>query len=421
MGLSTYQPLFLIKETVSKYRRSKSPLYVVSLDAEKAFDSLWRKGLFFKLIDKIDQNLWFILHEYYNQSDGIIMINESHQSDIFAINKGVKQGGVLSPFLFNTYINDLIVDINRSNYGCYLNNFKISILGYCDDIILVSSSLSNIQILLDLCQNYFEIWNIKFNANKSIAINAGLKLYEDDKIDLFINSNKINVVESSKYLGLIINKNNDGNEPTLDKYRCVEKSFFSLNSFGIKPPGINPFMKAFIYNSYCLPKCTYGMGIFNLSKKTIKTINVAQNNLFRYALGIPYKTHISLIMKALNIVDANTLYYSQICILVKLLHRHNYTKSLLMSCLDNPSNSNLDLYDDIKCISNLLNIDVRTVIEYPDKTRDLLIANYLDCADDQHSIERIKMLLNDYSIENKRILIQLSKINYTVNIETQQT
>ena len=126
-------------------------------------------------------------------------------------------------------------------------------------------------------------------------------------------------------------------------------------------------------------------------------------------------------MKALNIVDATTLYYSQICILVKLLHRHNYTKSLLMSCLDNPSNSNLDLYDDIKCISNLLNIDVRTVIEYPDKTRDLLIANYLDCPDDQHSIERIKMLLNDYSIENKRILIQLSKINYTVNLETQQT
>ena len=124
------------------------------------------------------------------------------------------------------------------------------------------------------------------------------------------------------------------------------------------------------------------MGIFNLSKKTIKSISVAQNNLFRYALGIPYKTH-----------------------------RHNYTKSLLMSCLDNPSNSNLDLNDDIKYISYLLNIDVRTVIEYPDKTRDLLIANYLDCADDQHSIERIKMLLNDYSIENKRILIQLPKIS----------
>ena len=42
MGLSTYQPLFLVKETISKYKRSKTPCYVASLDTEKAFDSLWR-------------------------------------------------------------------------------------------------------------------------------------------------------------------------------------------------------------------------------------------------------------------------------------------------------------------------------------------------------------------------------------------
>ena len=72
MGLSTYQPLFLVKETISKYKRSKTLCYVASLDAEKTFDSLWRKGLFFKLIDKIDSNFWILLYEYYSQSDGLI-------------------------------------------------------------------------------------------------------------------------------------------------------------------------------------------------------------------------------------------------------------------------------------------------------------------------------------------------------------
>jgi hypothetical protein len=42
---------------------------------------------------------------------------------------------------------------------------------------------------------------------------------------------KLKVVIESKYLGLIINKNNDVNEPTLLKYNLVEKSFFSLNGF----------------------------------------------------------------------------------------------------------------------------------------------------------------------------------------------
>jgi hypothetical protein len=43
----------------------------------------------------------------------------------------------------------------------------------------MASPLAHMQILLDKCQNFSEKWNIKFNANKSIAINAGLKIYDD--------------------------------------------------------------------------------------------------------------------------------------------------------------------------------------------------------------------------------------------------
>ena len=89
------------------------------------------------------------------------------------------------------------------------------------------------------------------------------------------------------------------------------------------------------------------MGIFNLDKKTIKRINVSQNNRFRYALNSPYKSFIVQIMKTLKILDATTLYYSQIFILIKLLHRHDFSKSLLMGCLDDSLTVKIDLYDDI--------------------------------------------------------------------------
>ncbi len=186
-----------MKETISQYKRTKSTCYVVSLNAEKAFDSLWRNGLFFILIDKIDSTFLFLLYDYYKQSDGLIVLSESQNSDFFKINKGVKQGGVLSPFLFNIYIDDLIIEINRNDYGCYLDQFKTTILGYFDDLILMASSLSHMQFLLDKCQKYSEKWNIKFNANKSIAINAGFKMYNDNDIYLFINHYKLNVVEEN--------------------------------------------------------------------------------------------------------------------------------------------------------------------------------------------------------------------------------
>ena len=187
----------------------------------------------------------------------------------------------------------------------------------------------------------------------------------------------------------------------------------------LKPPGVNPNIKAFIYNTYCLPKCTYGMGIFNLDKKTIKSINVSQNNLFRYALNIPYKSHISLIMKSLKVLDATTLYYSQICILIKLLHRHDYTINILMECLDESTVNKIDIFEDIKFISDLLTIDMRTVIEYPDKTRDLLIDNYLNKPDEKELIDKIKNLIDNYTIENKNELIKLIRLNHSVNNDSQ--
>ena len=82
----------------------------------------------------------------------------------------------------------------------------------------------------------------------------------------------------------------------LSNSRKSKKSTVELllcrNTPSMKPPGVSPNIKAFIYNTYCLPKCTCRTGIFNLTKKTIKSINVSQNNLFRYALNIPYKSHI---------------------------------------------------------------------------------------------------------------------------------
>ena len=84
---------------------------------------------------------------------------------------------------------------------------------------------------------------------------------------------------------------------------------------------------------------------------------------------------------------------------VKVVSNVNMSKSLLLSCLDNFSNSNLDFYEDIKYISNCLNIDKTIVIEYPNKITGLLIAHHLDCPDELHSIERIKMLLQRWSLE----------------------
>jgi hypothetical protein len=77
------------------------------LDAEKAFDKLWRDGLFYKLIKKLEKREWLVLNRYYNDSEAIIIFY-NQLSDQLKIVTGVKQVGILSPFLFNTIIDELV-------------------------------------------------------------------------------------------------------------------------------------------------------------------------------------------------------------------------------------------------------------------------------------------------------------------------
>ncbi len=119
--------LFCIKETIIEYIEKQSECYMISLDAEKAFDKLWRDGLFYKLIKKLEKREWLILKRYYNISEAKIVCNNEY-SNQFKIVTGVKQGGILSPFLFNMFIDELLECILNMNIGAKIGNMNINLI-----------------------------------------------------------------------------------------------------------------------------------------------------------------------------------------------------------------------------------------------------------------------------------------------------
>ncbi len=65
------------------------------------------------------------------------------------IKNGTRQGGILSGLIFNFYINDIIKTISELTAGCSIGLYKINILGYADDIILICPSANRLQTLID--------------------------------------------------------------------------------------------------------------------------------------------------------------------------------------------------------------------------------------------------------------------------------
>ena len=63
----------------------------------------------------------------------------------FNVSNGVRQGGILSPFLFSVYVDDLLVKLKNDAVGCHIGNHHVGVLGYADDLILLCPSVSGIK------------------------------------------------------------------------------------------------------------------------------------------------------------------------------------------------------------------------------------------------------------------------------------
>ena len=79
-------------------------------------------------------------------------------SNWFSVEQGVRQGGVLSGFLYSIFINDLLnrIQCNSKNMG--ILSTSISNPALADDIALVSLSPLGLQVLLNVAYEYSCKW-----------------------------------------------------------------------------------------------------------------------------------------------------------------------------------------------------------------------------------------------------------------------
>lgn len=419
-NISTTIPITIINESINICKNECTPLFVASIDAEKAFDRIWRVGLFYKLKPLIHPRIWFILFEYYKSSKGLVKYKNKLCGPLFSIFSGVKQGGVLSPFLFNVFIEELIEKIKFLNIGVNLYGIVVPLLAFCDDIILMSNAQSELQTILNECSTFSYNWNYKFNPRKSYIMNCSKNYISNEDIKITLNNEYLNVVDEIKYLGLYINNKLDYDKFILNKLKLVQKSFFSLYNFGLKPNGLNPNTQAFLYKTYCLSKATYALGCIRLSSSTIKAINIIQNNLIRFSLGLQKYTHISIINKCLKIYDTKTLLLINTCIQLAILHRHDITKHLL----EHFSLNQEDEYGSKSFIKNLKDISVVTdknldyIINFPGIIKAEIHNTYYSVGNDDLEFEFINDLLKNYNFFNKRILKNTCNVQLNSTIIT---
>ena len=178
------------------------------LDASKAFDRLHYDKMFQILEDRNLDPLTFrlLLHSYEHQATRTQWLDETSQ--YFSSVNGIRQGGVASPILFTVYMDELIHRLEERNIGCYVGREFFGVLCYADDVTLLAPTVNALQNLLDTCQQFGHEYDVSYNPGKSLCMQIGGKAAHTHPT-VTLNDSDIPWTDSAKYLGNIINSQND--------------------------------------------------------------------------------------------------------------------------------------------------------------------------------------------------------------------
>ena len=158
------------------------------------------------------------------------------RSEIFIYDKGVRQGCILSPLLFNLYLNELSFILNNNAKDSILilpDGSHLNCLLYADDLLLISTSSEGLQQSLDRLSKYCQDWLLKINPTKTKVIEFQKKSRKSaiDKHNFMVSNENIEIVNNYTYLGVKFSANGNFTNHKENLTEKTKRSFFAARRY----------------------------------------------------------------------------------------------------------------------------------------------------------------------------------------------
>ena len=228
--MKTKRMYFNLRLIIEKSFRFKTPLVLSFIDYEQAFDSVNRKALtkVLSLYGIPEKYIKVVCAMYENNTVAVNVRNEV--SNWFCIKSGVKQGYVLSPFIWI-----ISLDFVLRSTGKRIEDHRIKRGGktlldfnYADDVSIVDESVSKTNEFLEVLQIQGARLGLKINVKKTKSLRLGIS--EDEKVAL--GNEKIDQVGSFIYLSSIISKEDGSSEDVKSRIAKPKGVFSQFKRFG---------------------------------------------------------------------------------------------------------------------------------------------------------------------------------------------
>jgi ribonuclease HI len=158
---STTQALLRLTQNVVDGFNDGSRTLAAFIDMEKAYDSVWRDGLLAKLAKQgIQGKIWHWIDDFLQDRSASPTL-DGWEGDPFKSTVGLPQGSVISPLLFNLYIQDIFAKVTSEKVK-FADDGSLWHTG--KDVTTLTMALERD---LSAVQDWARLWRMKINPEKT--------------------------------------------------------------------------------------------------------------------------------------------------------------------------------------------------------------------------------------------------------------
>ena len=268
----------------------------VFLDLSKAFDTV-KHELLLQRITGMRLPDWFarLTDSFLRDRTFAVSLNGETSSSRFMDN-GVPQGSVLSPLLFNIYINSMprFEHHERALTALFADDAAFAIRGHTPDICI-----RYMQPMLDRLAVWCEESGLRVNAAKTQVVWFSRKTkFQRRKTPLRLDGQTLHTATTAKYLGVRLSWNRKWSRHLSEKKKTGLKALHALTPLIGRRSTLSVKTKLRLYKSVIRPTMTYGCEVW--PGADTKPLQIVQNKALRYITGAPWYARNRSIQKDLD-------------------------------------------------------------------------------------------------------------------------